>query len=744
MVGRALEQAHGALAPHIGASALTFDVLPDGLRAAGEHTDPTGQASRSLASKLHARGVAHLYLGPSMDASGLQHLVELLSTDVEILAEMGGIRSQLEQRDAAGINVDLLQLDKLFDGEAAGADPTMAVWESLVSGWGESGNRDILDHELLAADSERFADFLDWLLDDDSPPAQASELSRLELVRTVCKGIGAAAAGLGPDRVDAAANVVSSRYDALDKEIWIDILGPSPEDGTSDATAPGATGPPRGDEAGRGATALADLTRAIGASLSREQVEELLTYTLASRERASPRIHGLFHDLLEGRDERDEMEHAIREAVQRQTNTANDRASFEELWPRLTETFHGEHLESFVSTTYRAELDQLLASSPAACLWDLQRIGPRFRELEPSYLVRRKAKVILEILDANNDDEEYASLIAKLERSLPELIADGQYIATEEVLKKLAADLIPSSGLSNAQRGNARDMLVRLCNQHTLREVVRNLAGRSTAQIDAAGRIFNSLGPMAVPALLEALSQEQSRPVRVHLVRMLAAMGDQALPEISKHLRDKRWFFVRNLLWIVGEIGDPGFAPHLGIIVKHPDVGVRREAVRSLARLRNEAAAKALVSASEDSDLEVRLLAIHGLGTSRALSAIPHLRELISLPNLSGKNTEIIRAAAVALGRLGAGEAQDALVQLARRPWLFRRRRAAASDAAAWAVAALRGEATDEAPEARLGRAGDMPSPSRITGFAPTPSRGGGAAFPSKPAGDNPSDPAGD
>ena len=64
-------------------------------------------------------------------------------------------------------------------------------------------------------------------------------------------------------------------------------------------------------------------------------------------------------------------------------------------------------------------------------------------------------------------------------------------------------------------------------------------------QIDAATNIFKDLGPMAVPALLEALSQERSRPIRVHLVRMLAAIGDPALPEIQKHLRDKRWFFVR-------------------------------------------------------------------------------------------------------------------------------------------------------------------------------------------------------
>jgi HEAT repeat protein len=346
-------------------------------------------------------------------------------------------------------------------------------------------------------------------------------------------------------------------------------------------------------------------------------------------------------------------------------------------------------------------MDQLLDAAPTAGLWDLDRILPRARELKPGYLVQRKAKVVLEVLKAETDDDDYIRLVGELERALPELVADGQYIATEEILQALTADLAPANGRSDGQREAARDMLIRLCNERTLREVVRNLAGKHTTQIDAATSIFKSLGPMAVPALLEALSGEQSRPIRVHLVRMLAATGDQALPEIRKHLHDKRWFFVRNLVWIIGEIGDSRFVPHLSIIINHPDVRVRREAVRSMAKLRNEAVTKVLLTAVEDDDFEVRTLAIRGLGTTRSSGAVGRLREVIHLPNRTGRNTEIMRTAAIALGRIGDGDALGDLKQLARRPWLFRGRRRAASEAAEWAVSTLQGELTGEAPEAR-------------------------------------------
>jgi HEAT repeat protein len=136
--------------------------------------------------------------------------------------------------------------------------------------------------------------------------------------------------------------------------------------------------------------------------------------------------------------------------------------------------------------------------------------------------------------------------------------------------------------------------------------------------------------------------------------------------------------------------------------VSHPDVRVRREAVRSLGRLRNEATSKVLLSAVDDTDLDVRLLAIRGLGTAETRVGVPRLRELLRVPNRTGNRTELIRAAAIALGRIGASEALADLRVVARRPWLFRSRRISAYDAAVWAVSTLQGEMTGEAPEARM------------------------------------------
>jgi len=713
VVADAVSRAHRGLEPFLRGGRLSLVVLPETIRVGPDDAGAGSRTVRDLAGRLHQRGVAHLHVDAGVEASSLQRLAEMLATDADALKEQGGISALCERQQLNGLALEMLQLERLYDDdEDADADPQAAIWESILGSYSDEADLDGIDWAALAEDPEKLADFLGWLLDEESPPAGISEMSRMQLVRAVCERVGEAAAALGDDEVEAVAGVFGRFYDRLDKEVWIDLLGRDLRVGAALAADPGESLPSSGELDAQerlvraAATELGgtDLATGIGATLNNSQVEDLLVYALSSRKEASPRIFGLFQRLLEERSERDLMEQAIREAIERQAPDEGSRKTFEDLWPQLSDALHGENPDAYVSSTYRASLDNLLDRQPDACLWNLERIQPRTRELEPIYLMQRKAKVLLEILASVLDDEEYIELVGELERALPELIVDGQYISAEEILKALSEDLVPASGRSVAQREAARDVLVRFCNQHTLREVVRNLAGKQRTQIDAATRIFASLGPMAVPALLEALSQERSRPIRAHLVNMLATIGDAALSEIRKHLRDKRWFFVRNLVWIIGEIGDPRFVPHLAIIVNHPDVRVRREAIRSMSKLRNEAAAKVLAGAIDDKDEEVQLLAIRGLGISQARSAVPRLCELMALPNLTGNNTEIIRAAAVAAGRIGDGRALDACKRIARRPVLFRSRRAPAADAATWAVATLQGETAGDAPEARMAR----------------------------------------
>ncbi|MFQ5742969.1 MAG: HEAT repeat domain-containing protein [Acidobacteriota bacterium] len=726
VVRDAVTRAHTALLPFLRRAPITFGVLPQSLQTLDAEIGGNSRTIRHLAERLHQRGVSHMHFDSSLAPPTLQRLAELLATNRDKLLEDGGINTFLQNERLPGIALDMLRLERLYEDEdedstASGGD---SAWEMLLKGYGREADLDGIDWQGLASDPQKLERFLRWLLGNEGDQTALANLSRVNLVRAVCEKVGTAAAAMGGEALDQVAAVIAHFYDQLDREVWIDLLtDPIVVAGTRNDPAPSEKPGGAAQDTEKGSdrfsaeemteivasVANIDLGQRLACSLAPEQIEDLLIYGLTTRHESSPRIFQLFQRVLEKRSDRDFMAQAIRETVERQIQTNGSHSDFSKLWPQLSDALQSESPDPYVSRTYRASLDQLLLDDLPASLWPLELLQPRMRELDPVYLLQRKSKILVEVLEQEKDDDEYCLFSTELERTLPEFIVQGQYIATEEILTALASHLAPSGGRSVQQRQAARDILLRFCNQHTLREVVRNLAGKPRTQIDAATRIFQSLGPMAVPALLEALSQEGSRPIRLHLVRMLAALGDKALDEIQKHLRDQRWFFVRNLVWIIGEIGDQGFVRHLGLIANHDDVRVRREAVRALAKLRGDRAVEQLQAVLQDPDFEVTMLAVRGLGQSGSRSAVGSLSDLLQLPNLRGQNTDIIQAAAVALGKIGDPAALSRLRRLARKPLLFRSRRMKATEAARWAISAIHGEAVaDDLPE---GFAGDATGP---------------------------------
>ena len=716
VVREAVSRGHSALLPLLRQNPLSLDVLPDKLCVAGEGIEDDARGVSHLAERLHQRGVARLQLDSSLSHASLQRMAELLAMNAEVLHQGGGFSGHLEREHLSGLTVEMLRLDRLYEDDAGDwQDEGASVWDLLLHAYGDTNDLEEIDWEMLAGAPEQLEGFLKWLLQSAAEDSALSEFSRVEIIRTVCQNVGDAAAAIGTESLEGVTEVLTRFYDDLDQELWIDLL--------TDPLVVGceAAGEGSGGSVSAGSGVGVDLGQRLASSLNRGQAEDLMTYALSTRREASPRLFQLLDRVLERRPDRDIMAQAIRDAVERQAQRGGSRRKFSELWPDLGETLQEkENLDHFVDKPYRASLDELLREEAPTSLWPMERIQPRMRELEAIYLLQRRAKVILAILGAEGDDDEYRSLATELERSFPEFILQGQYISTEEALEVFARHLDPATGKSVEQRQVAREILLRFCNQHTLREVVRNLAGKPRTQIDAATRIFQSLGPMAIPALLEALSQETSRPVRLHLVRMLSAMGDAALPEIQKHLRDQRWFFVRNLVWIIGEIGDPRFARYLGLIADHEDLRVRREVIKALAKLGGAKAAEILVGALSDTDEEIQLIAIRGLGHSGVAGPVPELHTMLQLPNLRGQNTDFIQAAAVALGQIGDVDALPALKRLSGTPLLFRTRRLPATEAAKWASRSIAGEDAGEAPEVEMAsseedsrRRGERPAVSR-------------------------------
>lgn len=702
VVRAALGRTHTSLYPLLQASELRVEVLPTSLRVGDEAVGAETPIMRQLAQRLHYHGVAQVHLDAGLDLQSLQRFCELIAGERDALDAGGGIDWVIEHEQLNGVRVERLQLERLFD-EHTGAEGEDPVWDALVRSYRAAGASEATDWLQLSSAPEQLKPLIDWVL------RHAAELERLvpghsqaDVLGCLCRRLDGLAPAVRSDTLTFLALAVREAFDQIDPEAIVKVMSESlgePEaayDGRPGEDQP-ASGPPP-EPSPDGADRGLDLTGLLAQGLEGPQIERLILHALGSR-RSSPRLYGVLSRLVEGRADRGQIVRQVRAAVEEAVASEGVEETILHQWPKLNEVLSGEAPDRFMSAAYSATLTTLAARGGMAEAWPLERIRPRLAEMDPYRLLTRKCRVLLLVLDHLSIGEDYATVATELEQAIPEFLRRGDHDIAEQILALVVRHQAADAARSEADREAAAAIVTRFFDERNLRQHLRDALARPQQEVETFVRLMRLAGPTAVPVLLMVLADEPSRRIRERLLRVIVAMGDDALDEISRRLGDDRWYVLRNLVLIVGEIGDRKRAPKMDTAIRHEDVRVRAEAVRTLIKVGGAEAARLLTEGLADADEQVRLAAIHGLGYCAVREAVPKVFGLLQLPNWRGQNTTIVQTAAIAAGRLRAMEAEPVLARLAERPWIFAKAREPVREAARWAMRALKGGAAGPAPD---------------------------------------------
>ncbi|HEY7677163.1 MAG TPA: HEAT repeat domain-containing protein [Candidatus Methylomirabilis sp.] len=185
--------------------------------------------------------------------------------------------------------------------------------------------------------------------------------------------------------------------------------------------------------------------------------------------------------------------------------------------------------------------------------------------------------------------------------------------------------------------------------------------------------ILGALGEAAVDALLQRLTIEESMSARRRLLAAIVRHGDLALPQILRGLQDDRWFVVRNMATLLGELGHDSALEPLAQQAHHPDRRVRREVARAVAKIGGRHAPRFLRDCLADEDPGVRQAAVIFLGANRDHLSLQRLMAIAEARTRDGEEHELRKAAIQALGQMGNRRAVPTLARLIRKgSWLRR------------------------------------------------------------------------
>lgn len=178
----------------------------------------------------------------------------------------------------------------------------------------------------------------------------------------------------------------------------------------------------------------------------------------------------------------------------------------------------------------------------------------------------------------------------------------------------------------------------------------------------------------ATKSITSMLSDLEHRPTRQMVCRFLASRGAGAVDLIGSFVYDKRWYVVRNIAMVLGEIGNERTVGYLRKAAGHQDKRVRQEALRAIKRVEGLDAAKVLLSFLDDDEIDMRLNALRAVKSEHSAACLPELKKRVEDPALVDFEPDEIRELLMAYSRTGGPGATAQLLQLAKKSTLFARR----------------------------------------------------------------------
>ena len=261
---------------------------------------------------------------------------------------------------------------------------------------------------------------------------------------------------------------------------------------------------------------------------------------------------------------------------------------------------------------------------------------------------------------------QFASNMSMLEDSLDYLIESGAVEVAAEAAVSLG-DAAKNPSLSPEQRLRVEAAIDRFARPSDIRELARTMRvyPKGSAEYEAARQLIDLLGRAALKPLLENLADEPDMAARKSLVDLLSTMANDYIPQIGACLSDSRWYFVRNVVAILGAAKSSAVLIYLERTLRHSDERVRRETIRALSGIHDRLAIEMLVASLHDDDVQNVQLAARYLGQAGALTSVPALEEVARGQGRGNRDTGPRVEAIEALGRLGATEAMPTLEALA-------------------------------------------------------------------------------
>ncbi len=234
------------------------------------------------------------------------------------------------------------------------------------------------------------------------------------------------------------------------------------------------------------------------------------------------------------------------------------------------------------------------------------------------------------LVDGNRFDELLPTMLTFYRHSTPasELHVDLRTVALERLDALLAYD-------------------------QTIKYLIHKVGNKIEENREIIQRLILRAEERSIHFLLNALIDAQEASRRRNIFNATILFGRKILPLVHKELDNERWYAVRQMVALLGELGDPSTITLLEYAYTNDDLRVKKEILKSLARIQGPVSTAFLLRALEEEEEALVIQAIISLGMLRDPSVIDQIGKIALKWRRFSDDQEPKREAIKSLGIIG-------------------------------------------------------------------------------------------
>jgi HEAT repeat protein len=282
--------------------------------------------------------------------------------------------------------------------------------------------------------------------------------------------------------------------------------------------------------------------------------------------------------------------------------------------------------------------------------------------------------ILFEIMGLEKKPEPYQDAVTVLNKLLDALLTLGEFQKATDLLSRVFI-ILKTYTLQEWQLKAIQQLAESAGDPQRIERIGKVLERREGVRLDEVRGYLKLLNPSSLQPLMKVLGDLGNPKARRTVCDAICEIGKNQIDQILPFMEDRRWYLVRNVVYILGRIGKEPAIPSVQKALGHREMRVRREAVQALGSIGGAKAFHLLIKALQDVDVRIRCAAALNLGKVGRKNSLPYLLEVIQAKEFTGKEAAEKKAFFDAIGLAGSNDPIPLLRKLLMKKAWFRRKK---------------------------------------------------------------------